>query len=85
MFICLNCKHVFDDEEVSVWQEDRGEYWGTSCYEMVSGCPHCNGDYANTYRCSCCDEWIDGKYIKLESGERICENCYVMHEIRDED
>ena len=85
MFICLECGHIFDDEEVLVWQEDRGEYWGYQCSERVSGCPRCGGDYTNTYRCSCCDEWIVGKYIKLEDGERICENCYNTYEIGDED
>lgn len=85
MFICLECGHTFDDEEVLVWQEERGEYWGVPCFERESGCPNCKGDYTHTYRCSCCDEWIAGKYIKLEDGERICENCYTTYEIGDED
>ena len=85
MFICLDCGHIFSEDEISIWQEDRGEYWGTPCYEEISGCPCCKGDYVETYRCDCCDEWIDRPYIKLESGERICENCYTVMQLGEED
>ena len=85
MLICLNCKHIFDDDEVAVWDESRGEYWGTPCYEKVSGCPCCKGDYEETHKCDCCDEWIVGNYIKTDDGQRICDNCYFKYELGDED
>lgn len=85
MYCCISCGHVFDEGDVSTWKEGRGEYWGTQCSESVSGCPHCKGDYVKTYKCASCDEWIDGSYIKLESGERICQNCYTTYELGDED
>ena len=84
MFCCLECGHVFSEEEISVWQESRGEYWGAPCSESVSGCPSCGGDYAETYTCDCCEKWIDGSYIKLDNGDRICENCYTTHELGEE-
>lgn len=84
-FICLECGYVFDEDDISVWREGRGEYWGTPCSEEMSGCPRCQGEYAKTYKCDRCDEWITGSYIKLESGERICEHCYTTYELGEED
>ena len=84
MYCCIECGHIFDEDEISVWQESRGEYWGTPCSESVSGCPRCKGDYVETYKCDCCDKWIDKPYIKLESGERICQNCYITYELGEE-
>lgn len=83
-FVCLECGHIFDEDDIAVWQEGRGEYWGTPCYEEVSGCPRCKGDYVETYKCNCCDEWIIGSYIKLNSGERICEDCYTTYDLGEE-
>lgn len=85
MYCCLDCGHIFDDDEVAVWQEGRGEYWGRPCSETVSGCPCCRGDYVETYRCDLCGDWIDGPYIKLESDERICQHCYTTHDLGDEE
>ena len=73
-----------DEEDVAVWKESRGECWGMPCFESVCGCPECGGDFTETYRCSSCDEWIEGKYIKLENDERICENCYTTYELGEE-
>lgn len=84
MYCCIECGHIFSEDDVTTWQESRGEYWGTSCSETVSGCPHCKGDYVETHKCDSCGEWIDGAYIKLESGERICQNCYTTYELGDE-
>lgn len=42
-YICIDCGREFDDPEV--WEEDRGEFWGTPCTETVYGCPYCHGDY----------------------------------------
>ncbi len=85
MYCCIECGHIFDEDDVSVWMEGRGEYWGEPCAELVSGCPNCHGDYVETYRCDCCDEWITGRYIKTENDQRICENCYRVMELGDEE
>lgn len=85
MFVCLGCGHVFSEDEVGIWEESRGEYWGFPCSETMSGCPRCKGDYVKTYQCDCCSEWITGQYIKTENGERICEDCYTVYELGDED
>ena len=85
MFICLDCGHVFNEDELASWEEGRGEYWGEPCSEEVSGCPQCKGDYAKTYRCNSCDEWIDDIYIKTDDGNRYCLECYKVMHIGDED
>ena len=85
MYVCLNCGCIFSEDDVATWQESRGEFWGIPCSETVSGCPICKGDYVKTYRCGCCTEWIDCSYITLANGKRICEDCYTIHEIGDED
>lgn len=85
MFICLECEHIFNENEVATWEEDRGEFWGVSCSESMSGCPKCGGDYVKAHRCDCCDEWITNSYIKTENGKRYCENCYVVMDLEDEE
>lgn len=84
-FICLECGNVFDEDDIVSWSESRGEFWGVACSETVSGSPCCEGDYIEAYRCSCCDEWIEGQYIKLDDGERICDKCYTIYEVGEED
>ena len=81
MFICFDCGNVFDTPKH--WQETHG--LDTPPYEHRSGCPSCGGTYAQAYRCDCCDEWIDGDYIKTDNDQRICKDCYAYMELGDED
>lgn len=80
MFVCLDCGHLF--EEPHRWEERHGFQHGP--FEKWSGCPKCGEPFATTYKCECCGDWITGAYIKLNSGERICENCYTTYEIGEE-
>ena len=42
-FKCWDCGRYFNQyDEV---QEDRGEFWGTQCYETMAYCPYCGGDF----------------------------------------
>ena len=82
MFVCVECGHVFDEDEVDTWEERHGLDYGP--YEPWSGCPSCNGGYVEAHRCNCCDEWITGRYVKLDNGERFCENCFSIMELNDE-
>lgn len=84
MYCCIECGRVFSEQQASVWSESRGEYWGTQCYEEVSGCPYCRGSYVETYECAECGEWITGEYIKLNDGRRICEGCYTAYSLGEE-
>ena len=80
MFICLECGTLFEEPEY--WTETHG--LDTPPYEHCCGCPSCSGAFTETYRCDSCDEWIVGSYIKLENGERICEDCYITYELGEE-
>lgn len=80
-FLCYDCEAIFD--EPKIWTETHG--FSSPPYEQYSVCPMCGGSFMTTYKCYCCNEWICGQYIKLDSGERICENCYVTIELGDED
>jgi hypothetical protein len=80
MFVCYDCEKTFN--EPKIWTETHG--LDTGPYENLTGCPYCGGAFAETYRCDSCNEWIIGPYIKLNSGERICEECYTAYEIGEE-
>ena len=42
---CEDCGEIFEEEDLASWQEDRGEFWGSKCFETMTGCPHCySGD-----------------------------------------
>ena len=53
-YICSNCGYVFGKGEEAQWLENRGEFWGMSCHEAMSGCPKCHGDYEDTVECVVC-------------------------------
>lgn len=80
MFVCYDCGTTF--YEPKVWTETHG--LDTGPHETLVGCPHCGGAFTETYKCDACNEWIIGPYIKLNSGERICEECYTAYEIGEE-
>lgn len=81
-FVCLECGNIFS--EPTRWKEDRGECFGFPSYEEISGCPNCSGGYTKAYQCNCCGEWITGDYIKVEDGNRYCENCFMHMELGEE-
>lgn len=72
MFICLKCGKVFDEDEVKVWEEYRGEYWGMDAYETMSGCPSCEGSYEEAEQCTECGEYF---FLFDLDENHLCENC----------
>jgi hypothetical protein len=74
MYICKECGDVFNQFEVDTWEEDRGEFWGMPCYERMSGCPNCRGDYVEAKRCVECGAWIP------EDDWDMCEECMADYE-----
>jgi hypothetical protein len=80
MYICLNCRTIFSKPDR--WEERHGFDYGP--FEQWSGCPHCGDGYVELPRCDCCGEYIEGTYIRIENGDRICEHCYTVYEIGDE-
>lgn len=71
MYKCVECGNLFEEGEEVVWEESRGEFWGSPCSETLSGCPVCKGNYEETIPCKICgshnfeDEFVDG----------VCEEC----------
>ena len=71
MYKCIDCGHLFEEGEQSVWYENQGECHGVIAIERFSGCPVCKGDYEEVHQCKKCGEW---KYDdELYNG--WCEKC----------
>ena len=68
---CLECGHIFDECEISTWQESGGEIFGSQSYETMSGCPICKGDYEKTEKCRVCG----GEFLEEELTDGVCDDC----------
>ncbi len=71
IYKCLDCGNIFEDGEQARWSESRGEYWGASCSEEMSGCPLCKGDYEETTPCKICGS----AHLEDELSGGVCEEC----------
>jgi formylmethanofuran dehydrogenase subunit E len=80
-YVCIECGEIFSQAKRHI--ETHG--FSVGPYEVFYVCPCCGGDYVRARRCDVCGDWIVGQYIKLENGERICDECYTIHEIGEED
>lgn len=68
---CCECGHLFEEGEQARWREDRGEFWGEPCSEMVYGCPICKGEYQKAEKCQIC-----GKLeFKEDLNSGVCNDC----------
>ena len=68
---CLKCGNIFEEGEQIYWDEDRGELWGSSCSETMSGCPCCGGSYEETKACEICGS----EHLENELLNGVCEEC----------
>lgn len=68
---CLSCGHIFEEGEQACWRESRGEYWGSPCYETISGCPICRGEYEETVQCAVCGS----EHLEDELNGGVCDEC----------
>lgn len=77
MYLCLDCKNTF------IAPQEYIERHGFSHppYETFYVCPYCGGGYVKTFPCGCCGDWVTGKYIELDDGTVICEDCYEIKDI----
>lgn len=71
MFKCYECGHIFDEGEEARWQESRGEFWGSECYEELTGCPLCGENYDFTTPCEVCGS----EHFEDELEDGLCEEC----------
>ena len=79
MYLCLDCGGIF--ETPGEYIESHG--LDSPPYETLLCCPYCDGDYVETVRCAQCDEWIEGKYVELDDGTMICDNCFILKDVDD--
>ena len=71
MLKCLECGHVFSEYDLNTWEESRGEHFGIPCYEKISGCPICEGDYEETVQCAVCGS----EHLEDELFGGVCSEC----------
>ena len=76
MLKCLECGHVFSEYELNTWEESRGEHFGIPCYEKMSGCPICEGDYEDAVECDVCGE----NHLASELTGGVCEDCIKKYQ-----
>ena len=70
MLKCCKCGKILDENELSSYEDDRGEFWGTPCSETISCCPYCGGDeFEEVHECPEC-----GRYHEY-SG--TCDDCLL--------
>ena len=75
VYKCVECETVFEEGEEAVWKEDRGEFWGFPCSEIMTGCPVCRGDYEEASECKECGKW----FFKDGLDDGLCEGCQEKH------
>ena len=68
---CIECGHIFEDGEQKQWQENLGEFWGAPAHAIMTGCPHCGGDYEETRPCIICG----GENFRDDLNSGICVEC----------
>lgn len=76
MLKCVECGHVFSEYELNTWEESRGEHFGIPCYEKMSGCPICEGDYEDAVECDVCGE----NHLASELTGGVCEDCIKKYQ-----
>lgn len=51
-------------------------------YEELECCPFCKStDFIESIECSICGDIIKYDYVKLKSGECICDDCYTTERV----
>lgn len=70
--ICLECGHVFDEEDAFVCEETLDVIDGRPYKETVCCCPECNGEYEAASECDEC-----GEYFRFDNliGGIFCREC----------
>ena len=70
-YICLDCGHIFEEGEQTERSENRGEYWGVSCFQYLSGCPKCGGEYEESTPCAICGS----EHLEEDLNGGLCDSC----------
>lgn len=70
-YICLECGHIFEEGEQNTWKENRGECFGVSCFQYLSGCPKCGGEYEESTPCEICGS----EHLEEDLNGGLCDEC----------
>jgi hypothetical protein len=69
---CLDCGHLFESGEEGCSKEYRGEHFGQDCYEKMSCCPLCGGDFDEAKPCKICGFYELEEELTLN---HVCNKC----------
>lgn len=76
MYICKDCKHVFDDDKVVIIRDDpspQGVGLPAGYYTYYE-CPHCGSeDIAEAAQCVVCGEYYDSP----TGSDGVCDECFA--------
>lgn len=77
MLMCINCKSVFDEDNVHFAKELLGECFGFPVYDTYSVCPDCGSDLVDTaIQCEFCGEYIlECNAVLSYDNEYLCDKC----------
>lgn len=79
-YICMECGHVFNEDDFASVSEDRGFVGNARAYEGIAVCPQCHSDeYEEAYECCLCHEELADENIqyRTEQGDAVCKDCYI--------
>lgn len=79
MYLCLDCYELIEELKHNI--ETHG--LDSPPYEETDVCPLCGGYCKEAILCSVCNDYIVDDYIKLDTGENVCNNCYIKCSIDD--
>ena len=71
MYICTQCKNIFEEGEAKVIHENQGECFGLPAIESFTVCPICEGEYEESVKCSICEEY----HLEEDLTNDICDEC----------
>lgn len=74
MFTCKECGRLF--EEPISWVEKHN--LDGPPYEVLYGCPFCDGAFDEAEKCDCCEDYIEGEHVMTDDGKLYCKDCYVI-------
>lgn len=79
MFLCLDCKEVFEEPNCYIEYHGQPNMPG----EVFYTCPYCDGAFVEAFRCDGCDEYITDNYAETAHGTKYCEECYIIRNVED--
>lgn len=80
LYYCTECNKEF------VYTRKNIEHHGLDSppYEEIECCPFCDStSFINSIECCVCGNTIKCDFVKLKTGEYICDDCYTTGSVGD--